>query len=99
MRTIRILLPVFLLLTGCQRRLSTTEIKNNLEIAMSAYLRQQQRPGTTPLRFDMVDVTWQDSDSSYQCKFTIKLYRPDGSDTTGVVSSKVSKDFATVSAK
>ena len=63
---------------------------------MAAYLRQHQRPGTTPLRFDMVDVAWQENDSNYLCRFTIKLYRPDGSDTTGTVNGKVSKDFSTV---
>jgi hypothetical protein len=100
MRTIRFLLPVFLLLpAGCQRKLSTTEVKNNLEKAMTAYLRQTQHPVTPPLRFDMIDVTYQENDSNYQCRFTIKLYRPDGSDTTGVISGNISKDFSTVSAK
>jgi hypothetical protein len=100
MRTICFLLPVlFLLTTGCQRKLSSTQVKSNLESAMSTYLRQQQPPGTTPLRFDMVDVAWQENDSNYQCRFTIKLYRPDGSDTTGVVNGKVSKDFSTVTPK
>ena len=92
-----ILLPAFLFLgTGCQRRLSATEIKDNLEKAMSAYLRQHQRPGTAPLRFDMVDVHYSEEDSDYLCQFTIKLHRPDGSDTTGMISSKVSKDFSTI---
>jgi hypothetical protein len=47
----------------------------------------------------MVDVAYQETDSNYQCRFTIKLYRPDGTDTTGIISSIVSKDFSTVSAK
>jgi Holliday junction resolvase-like predicted endonuclease len=100
MRLICFLLPVFFLLTtGCQRKLSATEVKNNLEKAMAAYLHQHQHINTPPLRFDMIDVTYQETDSNYQCRFTIKLYRPDGTDTTGVISSKVSKDFSTVSAK
>ena len=62
---------------------------------MAAYLHQQQHPDS--LRFDMIDVTYRETDSNYQCRFTIKLYRPGGSDTTGIVTGKVSKDFSTVS--
>jgi hypothetical protein len=100
MKTPAFLLPAFLLLTlGCQRKLSTTEVKNNLEKAMTAYLLGHHNAGMPPLRFDMVGVTYQESDSNYRCRFTIKLHRPDGSDTTGVISSIVSKDFSTVTAK
>ncbi|HET6256953.1 MAG TPA: hypothetical protein VFE32_22970 [Puia sp.] len=98
MRSICFLLSV-LLLCSCQRKLSTTEVRNNLEKAMAAYLRQHHDSGMPPLRFDMVDVSWQENDSNYQCRFTIKLYRPDGSDTTGVISGRISKDFSAVSAK
>jgi hypothetical protein len=102
MRSICLLLSVpFLVITGlvttgCQRKLSATEVKSNLEKAMTDYLHQQQHPNTPPLRFDMIDVTYQENDSSYQCQFTIKLYRPDGSDTTGIISSRVSKDFSLI---
>jgi hypothetical protein len=100
MRSICFLLSVFLwITTGCQRKLSATEVKNNLEKAMAAYLYGHQHPNTPPLRFDMIDVTYQETDSNYQCQFTIRLHRPDGSDTTGVITSKVSKDFSAVSAK
>jgi Holliday junction resolvase-like predicted endonuclease len=100
MKLISTLLPAFLFFgTGCQRRLSETEVRDNLEKAMSAYLRQHQRPDTAPLRFDMVDVHYSEEDSDYRCQFTIKLHRPDGSDTTGIISSKVSKDFSTISTK
>jgi hypothetical protein len=100
MRATSILLPAFLLLgTGCQRKLSAPEVKENLEKAMSDYLRQHQRSGAPPLRFDMIDVHYTEEDNNYQCQFTIKLHRPDGTDTTGIVSSKVSKDFSTISTK
>jgi hypothetical protein len=95
MKSIRLLLPVsFLIVTGCQRKLSTTEVKNDLEKAMAAYLHEHQHAGTPPLRFDMIDVDYQETDSSYQCRFTIKLHRPDGSDTTGVIGARISKDFS-----
>jgi hypothetical protein len=97
MRSIWFLLSVFsLLASSCQRKLSATEVKTNLEKAMGDYLRQQQHPNTPPLRFDMIDVAYQETDSNYQCHFTIKLYRPDGSDTTGIISGKISKDFSVI---
>jgi hypothetical protein len=97
MRSIWFLLSVFSLLAiGCQRKLSSTEVKTNLEKAMGDYLRQQQRPNLPPLRFDMIDVAYQETDSNYQCQFTIKLHRPDGSDTTGIISGKISKDFSVI---
>ncbi len=100
MRSICFLLSVVLWITiGCQRKLSATEVKSNLEKAMTTYLYGQQHTDTPPLRFDMIDVTYRETDSNYQCRFTIRLHRPDGSDTTGIISSKVSKDFSTVSAK
>ena len=100
MRTIYFLLSVLFLLTaGCRRRLSSREVKDSLEKAMATYLRQHHDAGMPPLRFDMVDVAYQEDDSIYKCRFTIKLHRPDGTDTTGVVNSNVSKDFSTVSAK
>ena len=100
MRAISILLPAFLLLEiACQRKLSAREVKENLEKAMSGYLRQHQRIGEVPLRFDMIDVHYAEEDSDYRCQFTIKLHRPDGSDTTGIIDSKVSKDFSTISTK
>lgn len=97
MRSIRLLLPALLITAGCQRKLSSTEVKTNLEKAMASYLRLNQDAGMPPLRFDMIDVTYLETDSNYQCRFTIKLHRPDGTDTTGIISGKVSKDFSTVS--
>ena len=100
MRTIAFLLPfLFLLTAGCQRKLSTKEVKDNLEKTMAAYLRNQQRPDLPPLRFEMIDVNYRENDSNYQCRFTIKLYRPDGSDTTGIVTGNISRDFSSVTAK
>jgi len=97
MRSICLQLSVLFLLTaGCQRKLSATEVKANLEKAMAAYLRGQQRPNMPPLRFDMIDVVYQENDSSYQCRFTIKLHRPDGTDTTGTITGRISKDFSLI---
>jgi hypothetical protein len=100
MKSISLLLTVLLLLeTGCQRKLTTKEIESNLEKAMTTYLLQQHRPDAPPLHFDMIDVNYSEDDNNYRCRFTIKLYRPDGTDTTGTVNSTVSKDFSTVTPK
>ena len=91
---------LFLLATSCERKLSAAEVKDNLEKAMSAYLQKQQRPGAPPLNFKMLDVNYyQDNDNYYLCSFKVKLYRPDGTDTTGFISGRVSNDFSKVSGK
>ena len=93
-------MALFLLATSCERKLSAAEVKDNLEKAMSAYLQKQQRPGAPPLNFKMLDVNYyQDNDNYYLCSFKVKLYRPDGTDTTGFISGRVSNDFSKVSGK
>jgi hypothetical protein len=88
---------LLLIITGCQRKLSTKEVKNNLEKAMAAYLHQHELSDMPPLRFDMIDVAYQENDSAYLCRFTIRLHRPDGSDTTGILGARVTKDFSAIS--
>jgi hypothetical protein len=99
MRLTFLFFAAFILLAiGCERKLSAAEIKDNLEKAMSSYLLKQQHPGAPPLKFQMVDVTYYDGpDEYYLCDFKVRLFRPDGSDTTGIISSRVSKDFSKVS--
>jgi hypothetical protein len=98
MKMIPFLLIVLLMAGGgCERKLSTAEVKENLEKAMTAYLRKQQQPGAPPLRFDMVDVSYREDAENYLCDFKVTLHRPDGGDTTGIIAGKVSKDFSTVS--
>ncbi len=94
-------LLMFLLLSGagCKRKLSAADIKENLESAMTAYLKKQQQPGAPPLRFEMVDVVYREDAGNYLCDFKLTLHRPDGSDTTGIIGGRVSKDFSIVSKK
>ena len=87
---------LFLLTTSCERKLSAAEVKENLEKAMTTYL-QKQRPGKPPLNFQMLDVDYyKDADDFYLCDFKVRLYRADGSDTTGFIRSKISNDFSIV---
>jgi hypothetical protein len=89
-------LVLFLFATSCERKLSAAEVKQNLEKAMTTYL-QKQRPGKPPLNFQMLDVDYfKDADDFYLCNFKVKLYRADGSDTTGYIRSKISNDFSIV---
>lgn len=82
--------------TSCQRKLSPREVKENLERSMTAFLQKEHGPDTPPLNFKMVDVIYFEEASFYTCEFTVKLTRPDGSDTTGIIKSRITKDFATV---
>ncbi len=82
--------------TSCQRKLSPSEVKENLERSMTGYLQKEQGPDSQPLAFKMVDVIYYEEADYYTCEFTVKLTRPDGSDTTGIIKSRITKDFATV---
>jgi hypothetical protein len=82
--------------TSCQRKLSPQEVKENLEKSMTEFLQKEQGPDTPSLSFKMVDVIYFEEASYYTCEFTVRLTRPDGSDTTGIIKSRITKDFATV---
>jgi hypothetical protein len=47
----------------------------------------------------MVDVVYREDAGNYLCDFKLTLHRPDGSDTTGIIGGRVSKDFSIVSKK
>jgi hypothetical protein len=103
MKKLRLLLPgciaVTVILTSCERRLSSAELKDNLEKTMTEYLQKEQDPNAAPLNFKMVDVSWFEEPAYYVCEFTVKLTRPDGTDTTGIIKSRISKDFSRVTKK
>jgi hypothetical protein len=86
---------IIIISTSCQRKLSSSEVKDNLEKSMTGYLQKEQGPDSQPLAFKMVDVIYYEADY-YTCEFTVRLTRPDGSDTTGIIKSRITKDFATV---
>ena len=103
MNTLRLLLPgciaITVMLTACERKLTREQVKENLEKTMTEYLQNQQQPGAPPLNFKMEEVSWFEESAYYICEFTVKLTRPDGTDTTGIIKSRISKDFSHVTKK
>ena len=91
-----ILLACCITAVSCQRKLSPREVKENLERSMTEFLQKEQGTDTPPFSFKMVDVIYYEEATYYTCEFTVKLTRPDGSDTTGIIKSRITKDFATV---
>lgn len=89
---------IFLSITtiACQRKRSVEELKDHLKEAMANKLQRQRPPNTPPLHFQITNVVYFEDVKFYDCEFTIKLQRPDGTDTTGKVRGRVSKDFTTV---
>ncbi|HEY4110282.1 hypothetical protein [Puia sp.] len=81
---------------GCQRKRSAAEIKDHLKEAMAEKLQKQRPPNAPPLHFKIIDVIYFEDVKYYDCEFTIQLQRTNGSDTTGKVRGRVSKDFTTV---
>jgi hypothetical protein len=92
-----LLLACTLSTTACKRKLSLEETKVNLEKAMTNHLQDEQ-PGI-PLKFQMVDVDYFEDVNFYECEFKVKLHRADGSDTTGLIKGRISKDFSRVTKK
>lgn len=82
---------------GCQRKLSAAEVKENLEKAMIDHIRAEANPNGPPPNFKMLDVIYYNDGTNYYCTFTVKLTRPDGTDTTGTIGGKISEDFSKVS--
>jgi len=92
----RIILHVLVFLVffmfGCKKRLSETDIERNLTVAMTRFLNSPPRVDTSKVKFTVVDVTFFDNKSSYECEFKIHLVSP-GKDTTGIMAASISKDF------
>ena len=103
MKLLRLLLPACItitaIITACERKLSPEEVKDNLEKAMTGYLEKEQDPSLPPMSFKMIDVYYFEEASYYKCEFKVKLTRPDGTDTTGIIKSRITKDFSTVTKK
>jgi len=81
---------------SCKRKLSPAEVKVNLEKAMANYLKKEQEDLSSTLRFEMVDVDYFEDREFYDCEFKVRLLRDGGKDTTGVIKSKITKDFSKV---
>lgn len=88
-----------LLLAGisCKRKSENSGIKTNLENALATQLRSERPVTAPPLQFTILDVTWFEESDHYDCEFKVRLHRPDGTDTTGLIKGTVSKDFTHVS--
>src|ERR1700743_31872 len=84
--------------TSCKRHMTPAEVKASLETSMTDYLRAE-RPGSTALQFQIVDVDYFETADNYLCEFKVKLKRPDGTDTTGMIKGRISKDFSIVTKK
>ncbi len=84
---------------SCKRSLSQAEVKDNLEKAMAAHLVEEQGGDTTRIKFKMMDVNYFEDKHFYECEFSVHLSREDGTDTTGLIKGRVSKDFSKVTKK
>jgi hypothetical protein len=81
---------------GCERKPSTSDVKENLIKAMTTKLQQSRPAGAPPFNFQILDVSYFRIGEFYRCDFKVKLTRPDGTDTTGIVKGKVSTDYTRV---
>lgn len=81
---------------GCERKTSDSDVKENLIKAMTTKLQKSRPANAPPMHFQILDVSYFKIGEFYRCEFQVKLTRPDGTDTTGIVKGKISTDYATV---
>jgi len=98
MKTIPVLLLLLAaLLGGCERKPSTADdVKDNLIKAMTQKLEKDRPANAPPFHFQILDVAYFPIGLWYRCEFKVKLTRPNGTDTTGMIKSKISKDYSEV---
>ncbi|HWB91324.1 MAG TPA: hypothetical protein VG605_05710 [Puia sp.] len=93
MKRILLFFALSFLLYACQRKLKQQDTKEQLEKAMARYLAGHQATKDSKLHFDVLDVSYFQDSTFYDCNFTVKMTLPDGRDTTGFMKERVSKDF------
>jgi hypothetical protein len=95
-KMIVLLLFLAALIGSCGRKPATNQVRDNLIKAMANKLEKDRPADAPPFHFQIVDVAWFQIGGWYRCEFKVKLIRPDGTDTTGMIKSKISKDYAEV---
>ena len=81
---------------GCKRALTQAELQDQLKAAMGQFLNQKVNSDSSGVKFDVKEVSFFEDESSYICKFTVRMQKSNGYDTTGAMGAKISKDFKTV---
>jgi hypothetical protein len=96
----KIFLIALILLTGlaCKRKLSHSEVENQLKMTMHAFLINRPDYDSNKLRYDVLKVNYFEDKSFYECEFEVHL-KVGNHDTTGIMTARVSKDFSRVSRK
>jgi len=84
-----------LLSVACKHKLTPAETTARLEKVMTQHLEQKQKENPIKANFKVVDVAWFAERNYYRCSFTVKMTLPNGRDTTGIMTERISKDFST----
>jgi hypothetical protein len=90
-------LSIFLL-TGvaCKRTLTQAELQSQLKDAMAQFLNKKVNSDSSGVKFEVKEVNFFEDDANYICRFTVRMLKRNGYDTTGAMAAKISKDFKTV---
>jgi len=62
---------------------------------MTQHLEQRQKTNPAHASFKVLDVEWFAERDYYKCSFTVKMTLPNGKDTTGIMTERISRDFST----
>jgi len=80
---------------GCKRKLSGTDIENELKNAMRQHLYKAIKYDSAKTQFDVQTVTYFEDKNSFECEFKVRV-TAHNYDTTGIMRATVSKDFSKV---
>jgi hypothetical protein len=93
-----LLIVLISVVPGCKRRMSDTAVKKNLTDAMKTFLNTGKNIDHSKISFDVVDVTYFEDKTAYDCEFRIHM-KSSAKDTVGTMGAQISKDFSTVKRK
>lgn len=88
------------LLCACVRQHQDTpeETKAKLKAAMQDFLYKGVNYDSSRVQFHVMEVIYYETQPFYECEFKVHLHNPN-TDTTGIMSARISKDFKEVARK
>jgi hypothetical protein len=87
-----LLLTCSTILVSCKKKPSRADIESSLMTAMSNHLNSDPKIDTSVVKFKVLSVTYYEEVVNYACEFKIEM-KTDHSDTTGMMTARISKNF------
>jgi hypothetical protein len=77
---------------SCVKKPSKADIEKSLITAMGNHLNADPQIDTSVVKFKVLSVTYYEEVVNYACEFKVEM-KTDHSDTTGIMTARISKNF------